>query len=235
AIIDGRKYYLGRPAWVCEHLPQANRCNDAIFVDLNEHGDDSVVGLGSKDAYLASFFIADQLRPQTQHAIALLKALSAKVVVLSGDRHSVVRKVTAQLPVDRVEGDLSPRQKMQRVQELQAQGEVVAMLGDGINDAPVIAQADVSIAMSNGSEVSHSQADIILLNGQLTSLKILFDVASVTRRITRQNLTWALLYNAAVLPLAAAGLLTPWLAALGMSISSLVVVLNALRIGRSLA
>jgi Cu2+-exporting ATPase len=134
------------------------------------------------------------------------------------------------LTVDTIVGDLLPEQKMQFVQKRQSQGEIVAMLGDGVNDAPVIAQADVSVAMANGSELSHAQADIIVLHGQLDGLSALHRIAVKTKRIARQNMFWAVVYNFVAIPLAATGLLTPWLAALGMSASSLLVVLNALRV-----
>jgi Cu2+-exporting ATPase len=145
----------------------------------------------------------------------------------------VVDSVQSQVQVDNAIGDLTPEQKLARLKAHQQRGEVVAMIGDGVNDAPILSYADLSIALSSGSELSRSQADIILLNGKFDQLPRLFDVARATRRITQQNIRWALTYNIVVMPLAAAGFLTPWIAAIGMSCSSLIVVLNALRIKNS--
>ena len=232
AKVEGERYYLGKPAWVMQQSCQLNSAINAINAELQSSPQGSIIALAGEHGYLASVFVEDHLRPHAQSAIKALRNHVDNMVILSGDRLSSVQTTADQLQIDHLQGDMLPEQKMQYVSRLQGQGEVVAMLGDGVNDAPVIAQADVSIAMSSGSEVSHSQADIIVLNGNLASLNVLYEVASASSRITRQNLVWALLYNLTALPLAAAGLLTPWLAALGMSASSLLVVLNALRINR---
>lgn len=231
AKIDGETYYLGSPNWV---LDQANVYDvENINNDLSTHKQYSVVALANKDKYLVSFFIQDKVRSNTDEAIKFIQSKGKQVFIISGDGQSVVESATGYLNVDRRIGNLLPEEKLKIVTDLQSRGQIVAMLGDGVNDAPVISQADVSIAMSSGSELSTSQADIIIINGDLGSLKILDKVALKMKNITRQNLTWALLYNVIVLPLAAFGLLTPWIAALGMSISSLFVVLNASRIGNN--
>jgi P-type Cu2+ transporter len=127
---------------------------------------------------------------------------------------------------------MTPQAKIAAVQALQAANAVVLMVGDGINDAPVLAGADTSIAMAGASSLAKVNADIVLMRDRLASVGQVFDMAARTRRITRQNMGWALLYNFGAIPAAAMGLVAPWLAALGMSLSSLLVVLNALRLTR---
>ena len=229
AMISGKKYFLGKPSWVLQQIANDNRDTKVIIDDLHQHRRHSVVAIATQNTYLAHFFIGDPLRPQAKSVLRKLRALGKSIHILSGDRLTAVQATTSNLAVDTIAGDLLPEQKLQSVQKLQSEGEVVAMLGDGVNDAPVIAQADVSVAMSNGSELSHAQADIIVFNGQLAGLKSLHSIAVKTKRIARQNMFWAVVYNFIAIPLAATGLLTPWLAALGMSASSLLVVLNALR------
>jgi Cu2+-exporting ATPase len=127
-------------------------------------------------------------------------------------------------------GGLSPEDKLRYVRERQARGDVVLMAGEGINDAPVLAGADVSLAMGSGTRIAQTQADLILMSDRLAALPEAVRQARWTLRIVRQNIAWAIGYNALALPVAATGLLTPWLAALGMSLSSLLVVGNALRL-----
>jgi Cu2+-exporting ATPase len=125
---------------------------------------------------------------------------------------------------------VSPAQKLERVRALQAQGAIVAMVGDGVNDAPVLAGADVSVAMGSGTQLAHASADMVILSERLENLATGVAAARKTRSIIRENLLWALLYNLVAVPLAAVGWITPWMASIGMSASSLVVVLNALRL-----
>jgi Cu2+-exporting ATPase len=127
---------------------------------------------------------------------------------------------------------LTPEGKMRAVQAMQSEGARVMMVGDGINDAPVLARADVSAAMGGATALARSSADIVLLSSRLEAIVQIFAIAARTRRVVRQNLAWALAYNFGAIPAASLGLVAPWLAALGMSLSSLVVVLNALRLSR---
>jgi Cu2+-exporting ATPase len=131
-----------------------------------------------------------------------------------------------------VAGGLSPRDKLQRVRELQADGEIVAMIGDGINDTPVLSGADVSVAMGDGARAARASADMILLGSDLSSLSAGVKIARKTLAIIRQNLLWAVTYNVLAIPAAAAGWVAPWMAAIGMSASSLLVVANSLRLAR---
>jgi len=138
--------------------------------------------------------------------------------------------VAGQLGIDRASSGMRPDDKLARVRELQAEGHRVAMIGDGVNDAPVLAGADVSIAMGQGAQLAHASADMVVLSERLCVLAEGVRKARATRTVIKQNLAWAILYNIAAVPMAAAGLVAPWMAAIGMSFSSLVVVFNALRL-----
>jgi Cu2+-exporting ATPase len=159
--------------------------------------------------------------------------MGLSVSVLSGDRQVFVDHVARQLGISHARGDAAPHDKLHFVQELQAAGAVVAMVGDGVNDAPVLAGAQVSIALGNGTQLAQSSADLILLSQQLDALVAAVRIARRTRTVIRQNLASAIAYNALAVPLAAFGYVTPFIAALGMSSSSLLVLGNALRLLRT--
>jgi Cu2+-exporting ATPase len=141
-----------------------------------------------------------------------------------------VRHVAAELGIAQARHGMRPDDKLARVRELQAAGHQVAMIGDGVNDAPVLAGADVSIAMGQGAQLAHASADMVVLSERLGALPDGIAKARRTRTVIKQNLGWALFYNMSAVPLAAAGMVAPWMAAIGMSFSSLVVVFNALRL-----
>ena len=165
--------------------------------------------------------------------VAAARREGCEVVMLSGDRESVVDRVAGELGITQRIAAASPDEKARRVAELAAGGAVVAMVGGGINDAPVLARAQVSIALGSGAALAQSQADLVVASPSLMAIADAIALAKKTRRVIRQNIGWSIVYNAVSIPLALSGLLTPWLASLGMSLSSLLVVANALRLLRA--
>jgi Cu2+-exporting ATPase len=190
----------------------------------------SVVWLASPDGWIAAFRIGDRTRPEARAAIGSLRALGARVHLLSGDDPAVVASVARELGIDAAHGAATPARKQVYVRSLQLRGRRVAMVGDGINDAPVLAQADASVAMGGGADLAKVRADAVLVSDNLDDLAAAVAIARRARAVMRENLGWAVAYNVAVLPLAFFGHVTPLAAAIAMSVSSLVVVANALRI-----
>lgn len=180
----------------------------------------------------ALFASTDRLRDDSREAVAALAHDGLSIAILSGDSDARVERVAAQLDVASFHGGLTPEDKLAYVIQAQRAGRIVGMLGDGINDAPVLARADVSIAMGEGASIARMQADAILLSNRLSDLVHARHLAKKTLRVIRQNLFWAVGYNAACVPLALIGWLPPWAAGLGMASSSLIVVLNSLRLAR---
>jgi len=152
------------------------------------------------------------------------------VLLLSGDRSDVVSSAAAELGINTALGNLSPEAKYDAVKQLQQQGAIVAMVGDGMNDGPVLSLADVSIAMGQGAPISQARSDMVLISNDLRELSYAVKITSKSLSLIRQNLAWAVLYNVIAIPAAMAGVLAPWHAAIGMSLSSMVVVINSLRI-----
>lgn len=188
--------------------------------------------LANPQGPLAWFLLEDSLRPEASELIHQCKQQGWTPILLSGDRSPRVQEVAQSLGITQAEGNLPPSAKLAYVQRLQAQGHRVLMLGDGVNDAPVLAAADISVAMGSGADLAKITADMVLLSNHLSRLPQAFKIAQKTRRIIIENILWACAYNAVVLPFAALGWITPLWAALGMSLSSLLVVLNALRLSR---
>lgn len=214
---QGRRWRLGAAGWAapaCPALPSAQLLLSCDGV-----------------ACLALQF-EETLRPDAVDAVKSLQALGLQVELLSGDRPERVAAVAQSAGILHATGGASPEGKLARVEALQAQGHRVLMLGDGINDAPVLARADASIAMGQGALIARTQADAVLLSGRLSELARMRALAWRTRRVIRQNLAWSALYNAACIPLALLGWLPPWAAGIGMASSSLLVILNALRLAR---
>jgi Cu2+-exporting ATPase len=174
----------------------------------------------------------EALRQDAAAAVQRLQADGLQLTLLSGDAEDRVRMLAQRLGVVQAIGAAAPERKLAALREAQARGDRVAMVGDGVNDAPVLAQADVSFAMGHGALVARAHADAVVLSGSLADVAHAHRLAQRTVRVIRQNLGWAALYNAACVPLALAGMLPPWAAGLGMAASSLAVVLNALRLAR---
>jgi len=228
ASIDGRRYRIGRPDYALKlsggELPKT-------FQAWLEGGD-TVVALADGNACLALFRIGDELRPEAASLVRELLHLGKHVVLLSGDAPTVAQRVGAALGISDIRGGVTPQGKHECVTSLQQGGAVVAMIGDGVNDAPVLAQAQVSVAMGCGAQLARTQSDFVLLSENLDHLRRGVRRAARTLVVIRQNLWWSFAYNVVALPLAIAGLVPPWLAGIGMSASSLLVVLNSLRIQR---
>ena len=186
--------------------------------------------LSDLQGWLATFHLQEDLQVDAKEVIAGLQKQGVAVHLLSGDRSPSVREMAALAGITQAEGDCTPADKWHYLQDLQQAGHKVAMVGDGINDGPVLAGSHVSFALGKGAPLAQGQSDFILLNGQLNGVLRTFLLARKTMRIVHQNLWWALLYNAACVPLAVLGWLPAWLAGLGMASSSLLVVLNALRL-----
>lgn len=225
-MVEGRRLRLGRPDFV------AQLHGRPLPVNLNFRDNLTMVALGDEHGWLGIFLLGDQLRPDAVRVVARLKKLGVEVSLLSGDGNATVAHVAGHLGIEHYAGQLMPEDKLARMRALQNSGQIVAMIGDGVNDAPVLAAAQVSIAMGQGSDVAQASADMVMMNGQLERLADAMVLARRTTGIIRQNLAWAAVYNLAAIPAASLGFVTPWMAGIGMSLSSLLVVLNALRLSR---
>src|SRR5690554_3790171 len=188
--------------------------------------------LGDQQAPLAWFALDDQLRTDAPDLLAACRAMGWNTLLLSGDSSPMVQEVAATLGINDARGGLTPDDKLAVLEQLHNEGHRVLMLGDGVNDVPVLAAADISIAMGSATDLAKTSADAILLSNRLGSLVDAFGIARRTRHIILENMAWATLYNGLVIPFAAIGWVTPGWAAIGMSVSSLLVVLNAMRLTR---
>ncbi len=228
--VDGETMWIGRPDYVAACLGQPV---PAALADFGARGG-SVVALGSEQGWLGLFRLADVQRAEAPALIAQLGRDGARLSLLSGDAPAAVAGVAAALGIADAHASMTPQGKQAHIVGLQRAPEsVVAMVGDGVNDAPVLAQAHVSVAMGGGTDLARNQADIVLLNENLHSLGRGIVLSRKTLKIIRQNLWWSFAYNLTSVPLAMAGLITPWMAGIGMAGSSLLVVLNAMRLQRA--
>lgn len=223
--IDGRCYALGAAAFVAREFARPMHATEYA-------GAGSVVCLADDRGVIAEFELRDRVRADARRAVAELQARGITVEMLTGDREVAAAEVARVTGIDRYHAGLRPEQKLALLRERQARGAAVLMVGDGINDAAALAAADVAVAMGRGAGLAHTAAGMVTLSPRLDVLVRAVDVAVATRRNIRQNIALAVAYNALALPLAALGYIAPWLGALGMSLSSLVVVLNALRVSR---
>ena len=199
---------------------------------IPEHALVCQVHLCSEQAWLASWQLSEDVRADAAQTVQALKNLGVDVWLLSGDRAESVQQVAEQVGIEHALGMCAPQDKLSRMQAAQAQGARVAMVGDGLNDGPVLAGAHVSMAFGNAVPLAQSKSDLVLMGEHLLVVAQSVQLARHTLRVVRQNLAWAAVYNALCVPLAVAGWLPAWLAGLGMALSSLWVVLNALRLTR---
>lgn len=226
--IDGHRYYIGKPEFIESSTGLA--CRRPLSV-LSKETAESVILLADDEKLLAAFVLIDSLRVGARELIDDIHRAGRDTVLLSGDQQQVVRSVGSALGIGDCRSGLSPDDKLDHLRTLQHQGAVVAMVGDGINDAPVLAAANVSIVMRRGADISRGQADILMLGEDIRCLADGIRLADRTARVIRQNIVWALGYNLIALPLAMLGYVEPWMAAVGMSGSSLLVLANSSRLG----
>ena len=221
-VVDGTIYRLGRFDFALRTATADDLARGAI----------ARAWLAAGDQLLASFDTDERLRAGSREVFDELRALGLEIEIASGDSAERVGQVARALGVEHYASRLTPADKLAHVRSIQRQSPGVIMVGDGVNDAPVLAAAGVSIALQSGTALAQSSADLILFGASLEALPRAIAVARRSHRVIRQNLIWAAIYNAIAIPLAALGWIAPWLAALGMSLSSIVVVLNARRIVR---
>ncbi len=231
-VFQGETFRLGNDEFVTELKVNNKESSNKVQCENDEHGITTIIYLGSRKGLLARFTLRDEVRGEAKKTVQQLQKQGLKVTLLSGDNANSVTSVATVLGIEQAKSQLLPADKLGYLQKLQAKGEVVAMIGDGVNDAPVLAGADVSIAMGSGSQLAQASADMILLSENLSLLPSSIGLSRRMKNIIRQNFGWAIVYNIAAIPMAALGWVTPWMAAIGMSMSSLVVVMNALRLKR---
>jgi len=224
-IVNDKNYYIGTSEFIKNNLG-ARLGGSSIPEEQTEH----CVFLADENAVLAAFYFTDEERPGIKKVIDYFNTHGIKTMIFSGDNQQSVGKIAKSAGVDEAYARLKPAEKLSFIESLQSQNAIVAVTGDGINDAPVLAKANVSVAMGSGTDLTKLNADMILLGSNLLHIVHIYRVAKQCMKIIRQNLLWAVTYNVIALPAAVSGLLTPWMAALGMSASSLLVILNSFRI-----
>ncbi len=229
AVIDDTRIHIGTRKWMAqcevtidsENLDYSGKLEKAgktvMFVAIDQH-------------YAGLVAVADTLRETSREAIAQLQALGLQVVMMTGDNERTAKAIASQVGIDHVLAEVLPEDKAKEISTWQARGYHVAMVGDGVNDAPALATAHIGIAMGSGTDVAIEAADIILIRGDLFSISDAIWMSQMTMRNIKQNLFWALGYNVIGIAIAAMGLLAPWVAGAAMALSSISVVLNALRL-----
>ena len=222
--VEGKRYRIGKPEYAAELCHRQMTISDAP----DQHG--QWLLLCDQHEPIAWFCLNDQLRKDTERTLQELKKLGLKIQMLTGDSSAAVHEIAEQLSIDTVIANVSPKEKLAHVQALQKEGARVIMVGDGINDIPVLAGAQTSIAMGGATDLAKTNADAVLIGSELSRLTDAILLSKKTQYIIRQNLGWSIMYNLLALPLASAGFIAPYMAAIGMSASSLVVVGNALRL-----
>lgn len=221
ADVNGKTLAFGNQAFV-------ESCG-AVVSDPPET-DASILYLSEGRTLLGYVLVSDTLRNDSKALIDGLKQMQKKTVLLSGDRKATAERIGAALGVDEIRAEMLPEDKLRAIDELRASGETVAMVGDGVNDAPALAKADLGFAVADGTDVAVESADVILTGGKVSKIIDAFRVSKETLLVIRQNLFWALFYNLICVPFALSSLIEPWMGALAMSFSSVTVVGNALRL-----
>ncbi|MFP4634386.1 MAG: heavy metal translocating P-type ATPase [Nitriliruptoraceae bacterium] len=231
ATVDNVEVLVGRPGWLTDEGLALSEALSESVGGLEQAGR-TVIAAGWDGRVRGVLAVADTLKEDAAEVVAQLQSMGMKVAMLTGDNTRTASAIAAQVGIDRVLAEVMPDDKQGEIKRLQAEGEVVAMVGDGVNDAPALVQADLGIAIGTGTDVAIESSDLTLLRGDLPGVPLAISLSRRTYRTILQNLGWAFGYNVAAIPLAAAGLLNPMIAGGAMAFSSISVVLNALRLRR---
>ncbi|WP_410468445.1 heavy metal translocating P-type ATPase [Tsukamurella columbiensis] len=228
-VVDGHAVIVGRESFLADWALELSPRTAAAKRDAESDGK-TVVAVGWDGQAKGILVVADAVKPTSAQAISELRALGLKPVLLTGDNAAVAQRIAAEVGIDEVISEVMPQDKVSVVKRLQDQGKVVAMVGDGVNDAPALAQADLGLAMGTGTDVAIEASDITLVRGDLRSAVDAIRLSRKTLSTIKTNLFWAFAYNTAAIPVAAAGMLNPMLAGAAMAFSSVFVVGNSLRL-----
>lgn len=231
AVVDGRAVLVGTRKWLHEQgvvpIQQSGR------IERWERQGRNVVYAAIDGEWAGAIALSDVVKPASLKAIRQFKALGAEVMMVTGDHHQTARTIAKQAGIRHVYAEMMPEDKAALVRELKRQGKQVAMIGDGINDAPALAAADVGAAIAKGTDIAKAAADIVLLRGDLNGMVRAFGISRKTMSIIRQNLAFSMFYNALAIPIAVSGYLAPWVACTAMAFSSVTVICNALRLQKA--
>lgn len=230
AVVDDREVLIGTRKLMAKYEVEAGHAFDTMSRLESEGKTAMLVAIDRKYAGLVA--VADTIKESSHAAIARLKQLGIQVIMITGDNERTAQAIAKSVGIEHVRAEVLPEGKADEVKKLQAEGKMVAMVGDGINDAPALATADIGIAIGTGTDVAMEAADVTLMRGDLNSIPDAIEMSRKTMSNIKQNLFWALAYNTLGIPIAAAGLLAPWVAGSAMALSSVSVVLNALRLQR---
>ncbi|MEA2425996.1 MAG: P-type Cu+ transporter, partial [Thermoleophilaceae bacterium] len=228
-VVEGYAIVAGRPALLADwamHLPaELESVKQAA-----ERDGRTAIGAGWDGDTVAVFVVADTVKPDSAEAVRRLRELGLRPVLLTGDNATTANAVAREVGIDEVIAEVLPAGKVDVIKRLQSEGRVVAMVGDGVNDAPALAQADLGLAIGTGTDVAIEASDLTLVSGDLRAAADAIRLSRRTLRTIKQNLIWAFGYNIAALPLAAAGLMNPLIGGAAMALSSISVVANSLRL-----
>ncbi|WP_024303448.1 heavy metal translocating P-type ATPase [Pseudogulbenkiania sp. MAI-1] len=229
--VDGQPVFLGNRRLAAQRSVPVEEA-EAVLTHLEADGKTAMlVGIGN--ALIGVIAVADTLKPEAVEVVTALKARNIKVVLLTGDNRRTADAIAKQIGIDRVIAEVLPDDKVNVVRQLQSEGEVVAMVGDGVNDAPALATADIGIAIGSGSDVAKETGGIILIKNDVRDVMASIQLSRATMRKIKQNLFWAFIYNSIGIPVAALGFLNPILAAAAMALSSLSVIVNSALLKRA--
>jgi len=231
AVVGGKEVLVGTRRLMETYGVDAGSGAESVLAALEEAGKTAML-VAADRVFAGVVAVADTVKETSAQAIRDLKAMGLAVMMITGDNRRTAEAIGREVGVDRVLAEVLPEGKAEQVRKLQAEGWKVAMVGDGINDAPALAVADIGMAVGTGTDVAIETADVTLMRGDLRAIADAIRMSRLTMRNIRQNLFWALAYNSVGIPVAAAGFLAPWLAGAAMALSSVSVVLNALRLQR---